>query len=90
MNELKRPKDAPGGASETPLEAKEVRVVKWLDSCLQNGQVDAGDFPAPVVITSVGFIVKENADYLVMARDDMADGDFRGLCAIPKFAVVEA
>lgn len=68
----------------------EVRVVKWVDSSLQNGQVDASDFPVPVVITSVGFVVKETDGHVVLARDDMGhDGDFRGLCAIPKIAVTE-
>ena len=77
--------------SELPRAAREARVVKWIDSCLQNGQVDESGFPEPVVITSVGFVVKETDDYLVLARDDMGqeDGDFRGLCAIPKLAVVQ-
>ena len=68
--------------------SREVRVVKWLESSLQNGQVDATDFPEPVVIVSVGFVVKETEDHIVLARDDIGhDGDFRGLCAIPKLAV---
>lgn len=68
----------------------ELRIVKWLDSSLQNGQVDATEFPEPCLITSVGFVVKETDDYIVLARDDMGhDGDFRGLCAIPKLAVKE-
>lgn len=67
----------------------EVRTVRWIDSSLQNGQVDASDFPKPFVITSVGFVVRETDEYLVLARDDMGhDGDFRGLCAIPKVAVI--
>lgn len=74
----------------SPPKAREARVVKWVDSCLQNGQVDESDFPEPVVITSVGFVVKETDEYLVLARDDMGhDGDFRGLCAIPKLAVMQ-
>ena len=67
----------------------EIRVVMWIDSSLQNGQVDASEFPKPVTITSVGFVVEETDDHLVLARDDMGhDGDYRGLCAIPKVALV--
>jgi hypothetical protein len=61
--------------------------VRWIDSSLQNGQVDKDDFPRPVVITSVGFVVAETDEYVTIARDDMGDGDYRGLCSIPKIAV---
>lgn len=72
------------------MTAASVRQVCWIDSSLQNGQVDKADFPKPVVITSVGFVVEETDEYVVLARDDMGhDGDFRGLCAIPKLAVME-
>lgn len=68
----------------------EIQEIRWVDSSLQNGQVDRHDFPKPVVITSVGFVVEETEDYIVIARDDMGhDGDYRGLCAIPKTAVTE-
>lgn len=70
------------------MSSPEVRVVRWIDSCLQNGQVDSDDFPQPVVITSVGFVVEETDEYVTLARDDMShEGDYRGLCAIPKIAV---
>ena len=68
----------------------EQRVVRWIDSSLQNVQVDKDDFPKPVTITSVGFVVEETDEYVVLARDDMGhDGDYRGLVAIPRIAVVE-
>lgn len=67
----------------------QVRVVRWIDSSLQNDQVDSDDFPKPVVITSVGFVVDETDEYVTLARDDMGhDGNYRGLCAIPKIAVL--
>ena len=73
------------------MSRREVRVVRWTDSSLQNGQVDSSEFPEPCVITSVGWLVKETDDYLVLARDDMGhDGDFRGLVAIPRLAVLAA
>lgn len=72
----------------TPMQ-RSIRVVEWIDSSLQNGQVDKDDFPKPARITSVGFVVEETDDYIVLARDDMNhDGDYRGLCAIPKVATL--
>jgi hypothetical protein len=69
--------------------AAQIRTVRWIDSSLQNGQVDKDDFPKPVVITSVGFVVDETDEYVTLARDDMGhDGDYRGLCSIPKIAVL--
>lgn len=64
-----------------------IEVIEWVDSSVQNGQVDRQDFPKPARIKSVGFLVEETETYIVLARDDMGDGDFRGLCAIPKIAI---
>jgi len=64
-----------------------VRIIRWVDSSLQNGQVDSSEFPEPCVIESVGWLAYEDDEYLVLARDDMGDGEFRGLLAIPKRAI---
>lgn len=70
-------------------DAASPRTVRWIDSSLQNGQVDKDDFPKPVTITSVGFIVDETEEYITLARDDMGDGDYRGLCSIPRICITE-
>jgi hypothetical protein len=70
-------------------EVREIRIIKWIDSSLQNGQVDKEDFPKPVEIVSAGFVVEEHDDYVVIARDNMGDGDYRGLCSIPKVCILE-
>ncbi len=69
------------------MSKKPVQMIEWVDSSLQNGQVDSDDFPKPTTIMSVGFIVDETDEYITIARDDMGNGDFRGLCSIPKFAI---
>lgn len=68
---------------------KEINIVRWIDSSLQNGQVDNKDFPKPIVIVTVGFVVDETDEYITFARDDMGDGDYRGLCCIPKIALLQ-
>lgn len=67
----------------------EIKIIEWIDSSLQNGQVDKENFPKPVKVQSVGFIVEDSFDCVVLARDDMGNGDYRGLVAIPRFAIVE-
>lgn len=64
-----------------------VSLVTWIDSSLQNGQVDDDDFPEPCTIRSVGFLVRDFAEGLVLARDEMGGGDYRGLVAIPRIAI---
>lgn len=66
----------------------EIAIIEWIDSSLQNGQVDKTEFPGPVVITSVGFLVKDVPFFVVLARDDMGDGDYRGLLAIPRSSII--
>jgi hypothetical protein len=68
---------------------KEIKNIRWIDSTLQDGQVDHRYFPKPSIITTVGFVVDETDEYITFARDDMGDGDFRGLCCIPKLAILE-
>ncbi len=62
-------------------------AVTWTDSSLQNGQVHVSDTPEPEIIVSVGWLVKENAVRIVLARDDHKDDEWRGLCAIPRRAI---
>lgn len=58
-------------------------AVSWIDSSLQNGQVDRHDFPKPEEITSVGIVLESTSAYITLARDDMGGGDYRGLVCIP-------
>ena len=62
----------------------QLAVVEWIDSSLQNGQVDKDDFPQPERITSVGYVVFEQDEFMTLARDDMNNGDWRGLLCIPR------
>ena len=74
--------------SKAGARGNEVREVRWTDSSLQNVQVDRDDFPRPEVIVSVGYVVEETDEYVTLARDDMGNGDYRGLLCIPKIAVL--
>jgi len=67
-----------------------VRVIKWLDSCMCHAQVDESDYPTPSVLVSAGFVVKETAEYVTLARDThLNDGDCRGLICIPRIAILK-
>jgi hypothetical protein len=66
---------------------REVAYVVWTDSSLQNGQVDERELPEPENIASVGWVVKSDETHIVLAREDMNNGDWRGLIAIPRECV---
>ena len=70
---------------------EESRIVRWIDSCYLEGQGDESEFPKPSILTSVGFVVRETDDHIVLARDNCGhDGEYRGLIAIPKIAILGA
>ena len=62
-----------------------MKIIKitWRDSAIYNSQGDA-DYPYQVsVFESVGFLLKENKDSTVIARDMIRD-ESRGVLIIPK------
>lgn len=64
-------------------------VVRWIDSPIVNEQSD--DLPKPTVIESVGWLVEETDDYVVIVRDHHTNSDgyrYRGACAIPRSAIL--
>ncbi len=65
-----------------------IKIVEWVDSSLTNVQVDRYDFPKPERIVSLGWVVEENDEYITLTRDDMQNGDYRGLVCIPKVSVL--
>lgn len=66
---------------------KPAKIVTWTDSSLQNTQVHVSELPTPEIIVSVGFVVKETDAYIVLARDDHKDNEWRGIVAIPRCAI---
>lgn len=65
-------------------------VVEWIDSSVQNGQIDRDDYPKPEVICSAGWLVEETPEYVTLARDEMTKenpGDYRGLVCIPRESI---
>lgn len=66
----------------------EVKHIRWIDSSIQDDQVDHHNFPKPTNAVSVGFIIEETDDYITLARDAL-DKDYRGLICIPKIAIIE-
>lgn len=68
---------------------EKIHTLKWLDSSLQEHQVDKHNFPKPTIINTVGFIIDETSDYITLARDNMGGGDYRGLICIPKIAILD-
>lgn len=64
-----------------------LRIVEWIDSSLQNGQVGKVDYPRPELIRSVGWLVSDDDEQVTLARDDMKDDEYRGLLCIPRVCI---
>lgn len=58
-------------------------MVVWIDSSLQNGQVGRDELPRPELIKTIGWMVERTEHHVTVARDDMKDDEYRGLCCIP-------
>ena len=68
----------------------EVRIISWLDSTIQDHQVDKHNLPKLSVIKSIGFVINDDDDCITLARDNMGNDDYRGLICIPKFAIISS
>lgn len=66
------------------MNAGRIAFIEWVDSSIQNGQVDRSDYPVPEVIRSTGWLVAETDEHVTIARDDMKDDEYRGLLCIPR------
>lgn len=73
-------------------------LIKWIDSHHSGGEwVDANfldeifDTHSEVIISTVGFIYKENKKYIsvVQSQDNQIDTDYDALMIIPKKAIIK-
>ncbi|MHB1950219.1 MAG: hypothetical protein ACYCQK_01940 [Acidiferrobacteraceae bacterium] len=65
--------------------------VRWLDSCVQHGQVDTDDLPWPSTLETVGWLSFEGPSHIVVSRDHSPDPDsysWRSSVAIPRAHVL--
>lgn len=64
-----------------------IRKIKWRDSRMYIVQEPMQDFSV-CVIESVGFVIKETKDIIVLAGD-LVDDEFRRVIVIPKENIVK-
>lgn len=67
-----------------------MRVVglKWIDASSTRGWTNARDLPDLDTVYSVGFLIKEADDYIVISSSRMSDREqFDAPLAIPRFAI---
>ena len=62
--------------------------VKWRDSNIYPRQRYIKDDFKVCFIASVGYLVSEDSKQIVIARDDMEDGDIRDVIVIPRENIV--
>lgn len=66
--------------------------VRWLDSCVQHGQVDEEDLPTPSELETVGWLSFDGPDHIVVSRDHSPAPDSyspRSSVAIPRTHLIE-
>lgn len=69
-------------------------MCEWLDSCepADNSDVVAEDFPEPQVITSLGWLAKDEPDYIVVCgaikRDSCVGTAWDYVITIPRVAII--
>lgn len=69
-------------------------MVEWLDSCepANNSDLEVADFPAPQVITSLGWLAKEEPDYIVVVSaikvDDHVGISYDYAISIPRVSIM--
>ncbi len=67
----------------------EIKRVEWIDSKVMDlYQVNEEDDLTPTKIESVGFVVKEDSEYIVLAREKVSD-DWRGVIVIPNVSILK-
>lgn len=64
-----------------------VRTVKYIDSAITAEQ--SSDIATPFQMTAVGFVIKENHEFITLAQEVMSNGDFRGQISIPIVAIIK-
>jgi hypothetical protein len=67
-------------------------IVEWLDSAepADNSDIEPVDFPAPQIITNIGYLVHEHSEYVVIAggiKPDPNGTTYDYVIAIPRVAV---
>lgn len=71
----------------SPIKGMKTKVVKWRDSNIYLTQCHREDDFEVEVITSVGFLVSETKDQIVLAGDSLGD-DVRRVIVIPKENII--
>lgn len=64
-----------------------IRKVKWRDSRMYINQIEKESTFEIAILTSVGFVIKDTKDFLVLAGDLLED-DIRRTIVIPKENII--
>lgn len=60
-------------------------LVQWDDAAgLRHGWLDRTEKPSPQLALSVGFLIVDNSDHIIIATDTDADGGHNGRTQIPR------
>ena len=66
--------------------------VRWIDSCepRDNSEIEVHDIPRPQLLVNVGFLIKEEEDYVSLAGSHKKElSTFDYVISIPKESITE-
>lgn len=65
-----------------------IKKIKWRDSQMFNGQWTKDDKFDVAIVESLGFLVEETKEHIVLAGD-LIDTDYRRVIVIPKENIIK-
>lgn len=60
--------------------------ISYIDSSVIHGQTE--EIATPLVLTTVGFVIKETDEYITLAAELVGD-EYRRQISIPKIAIIK-
>lgn len=68
----------------------EIVRITWRDAVSDEGAFDVDDLSMVRLLemVSVGYLIKEDSEKVVLARDYFAEGNYRALIVIPTRAII--
>ena len=74
-----------------PFQYYDLYEVWWDDAAgLRNGWMERTEHPKPQMVISVGFLISETEDHIIIAQDTDPDGQHNGRTQIPRGMIKHA
>jgi len=66
-----------------------IKKVKWRDSQIYSYEEKINEKRSVAIIESVGFVIEDTKDYIILTRDYLNEETVRGTIVIPKENIIK-